>query len=238
MSAGATRPRRSNGSSASSNAGSWLGNAARCRVAVASIIVAAWRGSAPRSRRFRGRNAKPSGWRLSGHTSAGRQSAAPRKRAAGPRPCTHEPAPYSPRRFLIRHPEVRADGSGLRPARRQAPQASKGRRQPYSSRLGAARPASGRRSTRVSNDPARREEGGARLFGRARHLHHPEMAADDLRLRGRHLHGRSRPGRGARAGARQGGPARHQAGEHLHRGPARGIRARLRVPDVPRQRGV
>ena len=29
--------------------------------------------------------------------------------------------------------------------------------------------------------------------------------------------------------------ARHQAGEHLHRGFARGIRARLRVSDVPRQ---
>ena len=81
----------------------------------------------------------------------------------------------------------------------------------------------------------RREEGGAGLFGRPRHLDHPEVAADDLRLRGGHLHGRSRPGRGTRAGARQGDPARHQAGEHLYRGPARGIRARLRVPDVPRQ---
>ena len=37
----------------------------------------------------------------------------------------------------------------------------------------------------------------------------------------------------ARAKALQ---ARHQAGEHLHRRPARGVRARLRVPDVPRQR--
>ncbi len=32
--------------------------------------------------------------------------------------------------------------------------------------------------------------------------------------------------------------ARHQAGEHLHRGPARGVRARLRLPDVPRQRAL
>ena len=32
--------------------------------------------------------------------------------------------------------------------------------------------------------------------------------------------------------------ARHQAGEHLHRGSARGIRARLRVSDVPRQRAL
>ena len=61
------------------------------------------------------------------------------------------------------------------------------------------------------------------------------MAADDLWLRGRHLHRRSRPGRGARAGAGQGADARHQAGKHLHRGFARGIRPRLRVSDVPRQ---
>ncbi len=32
--------------------------------------------------------------------------------------------------------------------------------------------------------------------------------------------------------------ARHQEREHLHRGPARGIRSRLRVPDVPRQRAL
>ena len=36
----------------------------------------------------------------------------------------------------------------------------------------------------------------------------------------------------------EGDAARHQAGEHLHRGPARGVRARLRVPDVPRQRAL
>ena len=60
----------------------------------------------------------------------------------------------------------------------------------------------------------------------------------DLWLRGRDLHRRSRPGRGARAGARQGRAARHQAGEHLHRGSARGVRPRLRLPDVPRQRAL
>ncbi len=37
---------------------------------------------------------------------------------------------------------------------------------------------------------------------------------------------------------KQGGAARRQAREHLHRGPARGIRARLRLPDVPRQRAI
>ncbi len=45
-------------------------------------------------------------------------------------------------------------------------------------------------------------------------------------------------GERAGAGARQGRDARHQARAHLHRGRARGIRARLRVPDVPRQRPV
>ena len=34
----------------------------------------------------------------------------------------------------------------------------------------------------------------------------------------------------------QGRAARREAREHLHRGPARGIRPRLRLPDVPRQR--
>ena len=60
----------------------------------------------------------------------------------------------------------------------------------------------------------------------------------DLRLRGGDLHRRPRPGRGAGAGAQEGAAARHQAEEHLHRGPARGIRPRLRVPDVPRQRAL
>ena len=32
--------------------------------------------------------------------------------------------------------------------------------------------------------------------------------------------------------------ARHQAGQHLHRGSARRVRARLRVSDVPRQCGL
>ncbi len=84
----------------------------------------------------------------------------------------------------------------------------------------------------------RREEGGARLFGRARHVDHPQVAADDLWLRGRHLHGRSRPGRRAGAGAAQGADARHQVAEYFHRGFARRVRARLRVPDVPRQCAV
>ena len=39
-------------------------------------------------------------------------------------------------------------------------------------------------------------------------------------------------------GAAQGGAARRQARAHLHRGSARGIRARLRLPDVSRQRAL
>ena len=58
----------------------------------------------------------------------------------------------------------------------------------------------------------------------------------DLWLRGRHLHRRPRPGRGARAGAAKAELLGVRPGEHLHRGPARGVRARLRLPDVPRQR--
>ena len=85
-----------------------------------------------------------------------------------------------------------------------------------------------------TEDQARRP----RLFGRAGHLDHSQVAADDLRRGSRDLHRRPRPGRGAGAGAAQGGDARHQAGAHFHRGPARGIRARLRVPDVPRQRAI
>jgi tRNA(Ile)-lysidine synthase TilS/MesJ len=38
--------------------------------------------------------------------------------------------------------------------------------------------------------------------------------------------------------APEGAAARHQAGEHFHRGPARGIRPRLCVSDVSRQCGV
>src|SRR3984893_15487781 len=83
-----------------------------------------------------------------------------------------------------------------------------------------------------------REEGCARLFGRTGHLGHLEVAADHLHLRGRDLHRRSRPGRGARTRAPEGAVARHQAGEHLHRGFARGVRPRLCIPDVPRQRVV
>jgi pyruvate/2-oxoglutarate dehydrogenase complex dihydrolipoamide dehydrogenase (E3) component len=73
----------------------------------------------------------------------------------------------------------------------------------------------------------------ARLFRRARYLRHPQVAAGHLRLRGGDLHRRHRPGRGARAGARQGEKDGREG--DLHRGPARGVRARLRVPDVPRQ---
>ncbi len=85
---------------------------------------------------------------------------------------------------------------------------------------------------------SRHQKNRARLFRRARHLDHPEVAADHLWLRGRHLHRRPRPGRGAWAGAGEGADARHQARQHLHRGPARGVRPRLRLPDVPRQRAL
>ena len=78
------------------------------------------------------------------------------------------------------------------------------------------------------------EEGRARLFRRARHLDHPQMAADHLRRRGRDLHRRSRPGRGAGAGPAQGRDARHP--RHPYRGPARGVRPRLRLPDDARER--
>ena len=37
--------------------------------------------------------------------------------------------------------------------------------------------------------------GGARVLRRSRHLHHPQVASGYLRLRGRHLHRRPRPGR-------------------------------------------
>ena len=119
---------------------------------------------------------------------------------------------------------------------------------------GGERPAPGRRLSRWGKPPrasrTRRtvasaeaphvvpEEGRARLFRRPRHLDHPEVARDRIRLRGRHLHRRPRPGRGARAGAQEGRAPRRGAREHLHRGPARDLRARLRLPDVPRQRRV
>ena len=66
------------------------------------------------------------------------------------------------------------------------------------------------------------------LFGRPRHFHHPEMAANHLRLRGRHLHRRPRPGRGTGAGAAQGRSTRRQARAYLHRGRPRGVRSQLR----------
>ena len=80
----------------------------------------------------------------------------------------------------------------------------------------------------------RREEGRARLFGRSRHLDHPEMAADRARRRSRHLHRRSRTGRRTRAGAPQGRDDGHKG--HPHRGCPRGVRLGLRLSDVPRQR--
>ena len=48
------------------------------------------------------------------------------------------------------------------------------------------------------------ETGRARVLRRPRHLNHPQVAPGYLRLRGDHLHRRPRPGRGARARARQG----------------------------------
>ncbi len=83
-----------------------------------------------------------------------------------------------------------------------------------------------------------REEGRARLFRRPRHLGDPEVAADRLSCGSGHLHRGPRTGRGARARAQESRTPRHQAREHLHRGRARGIRARLRIPDVPDERAL
>ena len=55
-------------------------------------------------------------------------------------------------------------------------------------------------------------------------------------MRGRHLHRRSRPGRGARARAQEGRDARHQG--DLRRGSPRGVRARFRLPHVPGERAL
>ena len=88
----------------------------------------------------------------------------------------------------------------------------------------------------VRGDARCGEEGRARLFGRARHLGDPALAAADLSLRGGDLHRRSRPGRGAGAGAQQGRAARR--GADLRRRSARGIRQRFRLSDVPRQRAL
>ena len=85
-------------------------------------------------------------------------------------------------------------------------------------------------------DGRRREEGGACLFGRARHLGHPQMAPGDLSLRGGDVYRRSRPGRGARTGPQEGRAGR--GARDLYRRSARGVRARLRVSDVPRQRAL
>src|ERR1700729_3824048 len=57
--------------------------------------------------------------------------------------------------------------------------------------------------TGISDAQGRRQKSGAGLFGRPRPFDHPQVAADHLRLRGGDVSRRSRPGRGARAGARQ-----------------------------------
>src|ERR1700722_10464313 len=75
--------------------------------------------------------------------------------------------------------------------------------------------------TGISDAHGRREKSRAGLFGRPRHLNHTQVVADHVWLRGGDVYRRSRPGRGARAGARQGATAWYQAGEHLHRGFAR-----------------
>ena len=77
-------------------------------------------------------------------------------------------------------------------------------------------------------------QGGARLLGRVGHLDNPPLAGGDLRLRGGDVHRRPGTGRGARAGAGQGG-GDGGVGD-LHRGPPRGVRTRLRVSDVQGQR--
>ncbi len=81
-----------------------------------------------------------------------------------------------------------------------------------------------------------RKEGRARLFRRPRHQRDPALAPDHLPLRGRHLHRRSRPGRGTRAGPPEGRNVRREG--NLHRRSARDLRARFRLPDVPRQRAL
>ena len=58
----------------------------------------------------------------------------------------------------------------------------------------------------------------------------------DVRVRGRRLLRRPRPGRGADRRPREGAP--HRRLQRAHRGSARGVRARLRLPDAARQRGV
>src|SRR5438034_1297193 len=73
----------------------------------------------------------------------------------------------------------------------------------------------------------------ARLLGRARHLGHPALARRALPRGGGGLLGRPGPGRGARRPGGEGAP--HRRHEDDRRGPARGVRPRLRVPDVPRR---
>ena len=74
-----------------------------------------------------------------------------------------------------------------------------------------------------------RQQSRARLFRRAGHLVHRAVAGGELRLRGHLLLRQPGPGRGA------GGPGGEGAGlgrqQALHRGPARGVRHRLHLPD-------
>src|SRR5690242_3260420 len=73
---------------------------------------------------------------------------------------------------------------------------------------------------RIKNEEER-EKSRARLFGRARYLGHPALAAGDLSLRSRDLHRRYWAGRRACAGAQEG---RADGGEgDLHRRSARGV---------------
>src|SRR5438552_11640225 len=62
-----------------------------------------------------------------------------------------------------------------------------------------------------------REEGGAGVLGRARHLRDPTLAHRDLPLRGRGLLRRPRAGRGADPDPRQGPPDGRR--QRPHRGP-------------------
>ncbi len=100
----------------------------------------------------------------------------------------------------------------------------------------------GRRPISPRHDPfpepfhVQDQQGRPCLFGRPRHLDHPEVVADHLRGRGRYLHRRSRAGRGTRAGAQEGRDDGDQGDSH--RGSARGIRPRFRLPDVPHERAL
>ena len=67
------------------------------------------------------------------------------------------------------------------------------------------RPATLTDRLRIPNvPPARTRAGRPGVLRRLGHLHHPEVAPGHVRVRGGDVHRRPRPGRGARAGARQG----------------------------------